>query len=109
MWGNRINKRYKRIFADMSKLHTFRLDLTWDLVQELSRIDRFTGEWGSLERREGSQQLKQLRTIATIERVGASTRIEGSALDDAAVDALLEQLDITKLEDRDKQEVASYF
>ncbi|MFN9324304.1 MAG: hypothetical protein ACK6A5_02820 [Flavobacteriales bacterium] len=92
----------------MSAVHTFRLDLTWDLLQAISRVDRFAGEWASIERREG-RSLKHLKSIATIQSVGASTRIEGSRLDDAAVDALLAQLDITKLEDRDQQEVAGYF
>lgn len=106
---NRIHFESKRIFANMSGIHTFQLDLSWDLVQALSRVDRFTGEWGSLERREGRDPLRRLKTIATIQSVGASTRIEGSRLDDDAVDALLAKLDITKLEDRDQQEVAGYF
>ncbi len=89
-------------------VHTFRTELTWELLQALSRVDRFAGEWASIERREG-RSLKHLKSIATIQSVGASTRIEGSRLDDAAVDALLAQLDITKLEDRDQQEVAGYF
>ena len=89
-------------------VHTFHTELTWELLQALSRVDRFAGEWASIERREG-RSLKHLKSIATIQSVGASTRIEGSRLDDAAVDALLAQLDITKLEDRDQQEVAGYF
>ena len=92
----------------MSAVHTFRLDLTWDLLQAISRVDRFAGEWASIERREG-RSLKHLKSIATVQSVGASTRIEGSRLADTEVDALLAQLDITKLEDRDQQEVAGYF
>lgn len=41
--------------------------------------------------------------------VGASTRIEGSAMSDEEVHVLIENLDITKLQDRDAQEVAGYF
>jgi Fic family protein len=92
----------------MSIVHTFHIDLGWDLLQAISRVDRFAGEWAGIERREG-RSLKHLKSIATIQSVGASTRIEGSQLDDAAVDALLAQLDITRLEDRDQQEVAGYF
>ncbi len=92
----------------MFAIHAFRLDLTWELLKAISRVDRFAGEWAGIERREG-RSLKHLKSIATIQSVGASTRIEGSRLDDAAVDALLAQLDITKLEDRDQQEVAGYF
>jgi len=92
----------------MSAVHTFRLDLTWDLLHAISLVDRFAGEWASIERREG-RSLKHLKSIATIQSVGASTRIEGSHLDDDAVNVLLAKLDITKLEDRDEQEVAGYF
>ncbi|GAB2701590.1 hypothetical protein GCM10011495_04620 [Hymenobacter frigidus] len=41
--------------------------------------------------------------------VGASTRIEGSRMSDAEVEVLLRNTDITKLEDRDSQEVVGYF
>ena len=92
----------------MSTVHTFRVELTWELLQAISRVDRFAGEWASIERREGSS-LKHLKSIATIQSVGASTRIEGSRMGDAEVDALLAQLDISTLVDRDRQEVAGYF
>jgi Fic family protein len=92
----------------MSVVHTFRLHLTWDLLHALSRVDRFAGEWAGIERREG-RSLKHLKSIATVQSVGASTRIEGSRLADPEVEALLAHLDITKLEDRDQQEVAGYF
>lgn len=41
--------------------------------------------------------------------VGASTRIEGAKLSDKEVEVLLEHINITKLEDRDSQEVVGYF
>jgi Fic family protein len=41
--------------------------------------------------------------------VGASTRIEGSRMTDAQVDALIHHLSIARLEDRDAQEVAGYY
>ena len=34
-------------------VHTFRTELTWELLQALSRVDRFAGEWAGIERREG--------------------------------------------------------
>lgn len=92
----------------MTTVHTFRIDLTWELLQAISRVDRFAGEWAGIERREG-RSLKHLKSIATVQSVGASTRIEGSRLDDPEVDALLAHLDITKLEDRDRQEVVGYY
>lgn len=53
--------------------------------------------------------MKQLKSIATVRSVGASTRIEGSAMSDEEVKVLIEKLSISKLEDRDSQEVAGYF
>jgi Fic family protein len=53
--------------------------------------------------------LKQLKSIATIQSVGASTRIEGSKLTDYEVGTLLNEIDISKIEDRDSQEVVGYF
>ena len=41
--------------------------------------------------------------------MGASTRIEGSKLSDKEVEVLLQDIGITKLEDRDSQEVVGYF
>ena len=53
--------------------------------------------------------LEQLKAIATVRSVGASTRIEGSRMSDEEVEVLLRNTDITKLEDRDSQEVVGYF
>jgi len=94
----------------MSKvnLHTQSLDLNWKLISLISDIDRFDAAWQSIERREG-QTLRELKSIATVRSVGASTRIEGSRLSDQEVDVLLKNIDITKLEERDQQEVVGYF
>lgn len=92
--------------ADM--VHTFKLSPDWKLIQAISSLDRFDASWAALEKREG-KALKQLKSIATVRSVGASTRIEGSAMSDEEVKALIEKLAISKLEDRDSQEVAGYF
>ena len=55
------------------------------------------------------QSLKQLKSVATVRSVGASTRIEGSKMSDIEVEILLQNLDIEKFTDRDSQEVAGYF
>ncbi len=89
-------------------VHTLRVTLDWALLTALSRLDRFDASWSAIERREGAT-LKQLKAIATVRSVGASTRIEGSRLSDAEVDVLLRLADISKLEDRDAQEVVGYF
>ena len=77
-------------------------------MHEISKVDRFDASWTQIEKREG-QTLKQLKAIATVRSVGASTRIEGSKMTDAEVEVLIEKLKISKLEERDEQEVAGYF
>jgi Fic family protein len=91
-----------------TNVHTFQLDVDWRLINLISRIDRFDASWASIEKREG-QTLKQLKSIATVRSVGASTRIEGSRLSNEEVEVLLKNIDITKIEDRDSQEVVGYF
>jgi len=89
-------------------VHTFKINLDWKLVGLISQIDRFDASWTTIEKKEG-QSLKQLKSIATVRSVGASTRIEGSKMSDEEVEVLLKQIDITKLSDRDSQEVVGYF
>ncbi len=94
----------------MSRVNVYTeiLDLNWKLVNLISEIDRFDASWQAVERREG-QSLKELKYIATVRSVGASTRIEGSKMSDEEVDVLLKNMDITKLVERDQQEVIGYF
>jgi Fic family protein len=89
-------------------IYNFGINLDWKLINLISRIDRFDANWTAIERREG-QTLKQLKSMATVRSVGASTRIEGSKMSDEEVDLLLKAIDISKLIDRDSQEVAGYF
>jgi len=78
------------------------------LMNELSQLDRFDARWQAIERREKST-LKELKSIATVRSVGASTRIEGANMTDKEVGVLIEHLDITNLTERDQQEVAGYY
>ena len=64
------------------QLYTFKLAPNWKLINQLSLIDRFGGSWATIEKREG-QTLRQLKAIATVRSIGASTRIEGSQMTDA--------------------------
>lgn len=89
-------------------VYNFQLTLDWNLLRVISQIDRFDASWSSIEKKEG-QSLKQLKSIATIRSVGASTRIEGSKMTDEQVEFLLSNIDISKIEDRDSQEVVGYF
>lgn len=90
------------------KVHTLSLNLTMALMRSISQVDRFDAEWTSIEQRE-RQSLRELRAIATVRSVGASTRIEGSSMTDAEVEVLLDALKVSRLEERDQQEVAGYF
>lgn len=89
-------------------VYNLKIDIDWKLISIISQIDRFDASWATIEKREG-QSLKQLKSIATVKSVGASTRIEGSKMSDEEVNVLLQAIDITKLEDRDSQEVVGYF
>src|SRR5688572_2025764 len=98
-----------RIIFMPNTIYTFSFNPDWmQLTNEISQIDRFDASWTAIEKREG-KSLKQLKSIATVRSVGASTRIEGSAMSDEEVKVLIEKLSISKLEDRDSQEVAGYF
>jgi len=91
-----------------NKVHTFTINIDWELIRLISQIDRFDASWTSIEKKEG-QTLKQLKSVATVRSVGASTRIEGSKMSNEEVGVLLKVIDITKIEDRDSQEVVGYF
>ena len=91
-----------------NQVFNFNLNIGWELINLISTIDRFDSQWTTIERREG-QSLQQLKTIATIRSVGASNRIEGNRMTDEEIDVLLKNIDVTKLTDRDSQEVVGYF
>ena len=91
-----------------NNVYNFKIDIDWKLINIISQIDRFDASWTTIEKKEG-QSLKQLKSIATVRSVGASTRIEGSKMSDEEVKVLIQELDITKLENRDSQDVVGYF
>ena len=91
-----------------NEVYNFKLDIDWKLINLISAIDRFDAKWTAIERKEG-QILKELKSIATVRSVGASNRIEGNKMSDEEIDVLLQKIDITKLKDRDSQEVVGYF
>jgi Fic family protein len=91
-----------------NEVYNFKLNIDWKLINLISEIDRFDANWTAIERKEG-QYLKELKSIATVRSVGASNRIEGNKMSDEEVDVLLKKFDITKLTDRDSQEVVGYF
>jgi Fic family protein len=89
-------------------VYTFKIGPDWALTTLLSQVDRFDAAWAAIEKREG-QSLRELKSIATVRSVGASTRIEGSKMTDEEVKILIAKLDVTKLDERDQQEVAGYY
>ena len=72
------------------RAYNFELDFDWQLVNNISKLDRFDASWNSIEKKEG-QSLKQLKSIATVRSVGASTRIEGSKMSDEEVGIFITQ------------------
>lgn len=93
---------------DISQKISFDFQTTQRLINIISRVDLFKGSWTAVEMKE-NVYLKELRRIATIESIGSSTRIEGSALSNQEVKDLLDNIKITKLTSRDQQEVIGYY
>lgn len=91
-----------------SNVFNFKMNIDWNLINLISKIDRFDANWTAIERKEG-QSLKELKSIATVRSVGASNRIEGNKMSDEEVDVLLQKIDIKHLPDRDSQEVVGYY
>lgn len=83
------------------------IEITHEILGLIAEVDEFKGAWRALGTL-APERLSALRRIATIESIGSSTRIEGSKLTDAEVEALLSNLEIKAFESRDAQEVAGY-
>lgn len=77
------------------------------MLRLLARIEEFRGAWRATSALP-PHRLSSLQRIATIESVGSSTRIEGSALSDAEVESLLRGAAVRPFTTRDEQEVAGY-
>ena len=81
--------------------------ITPETLRLIAQIDEFKGAWRALGAL-APDRLSALRSVATIESIGSSTRIEGSKLSDREVEKLLSNLAIQSFETRDEQEVAGY-
>jgi Fic family protein len=88
-------------------LHTASLRITPAILSLVAEIDEFKGAWRAIGRI-APERLAGLRRVATIERIGSSTRIEGARLGDREVEALLAHVRSGPLATRDEQEVAGY-
>ncbi len=69
-------------------LKTNTIEITHEILGLIAEVDEFKGAWCALGTL-APERLSALRRIATIKRIGSSTRIEGSKLTDAEVEALL--------------------
>lgn len=84
-----------------------RIKLNQGIISKIGKIDEFKGLWqGSL--RLSPQILSRLKASVLITSTGASTRIEGSKLDDEEVARILRGLHAKSPIGRDAQEVAGY-
>lgn len=86
----------------------FNHTLSQKVINLISEIDMFKGKWSVFENINPTL-LNELINIATIQSIGSSTRIEGATLSDQDIKELIFELDINKLETRDKQEVVGYY
>lgn len=86
-----------------------RLEITSPvLVSLVARVDELRGEWTG-----GATLnpivLDRLQKSSLITSAGASTRIEGSKLSDPEVEKIMKNLTVTRMAERDVQEVRGYY
>ena len=74
----------------MGVLNTETIQITPELLARLSETDEFKGAWRALGTL-APERLQALRHVATIESIGASTRIEGQQTDRPRGRAAIEQ------------------
>jgi Fic family protein len=89
-------------------LNTASIIITPEILRIVAEIDEFKGAWQALGKLP-HERLDNLRKIAVIESVGASSRIAGAArLDNADVSTLLSQKGNRSLRTRGEQDAAGY-
>ncbi|MFI5343551.1 MAG: Fic family protein [Chlamydiales bacterium] len=93
------------IFSGIITLESLKISM--DMLNRISEIDEFKGAWQQFGRLD-PDRLSALKTVATIESIGSSTRIEGAKLSDGEVRLLLSGIEMDSLRTRDEQEVAGY-
>lgn len=84
-----------------------RIKITSEVLSKIAKIDEFKGLWhGGVKL--SPQILGRLRASVIITSSGASTRIEGSKMNDQEIARFLRGLKTKPPSDRDEQEVAGY-
>lgn len=82
-------------------------EISPEMLRLIAEIEEFRGRWGGLKlRTHSSESLEQMRRIATISSIGASTRIAGSTLSDQEVATLLADPERRPLSNQDEAAVA---
>ncbi len=82
--------------------------LPGEIWSKIAKIDEIKGRWtGGLKL--SPQILMRLKKSVLVTSSGASTRIEGSRLSDAEVEAFIQGVKPGKWESRDEQEVRGYY
>ena len=98
----------KNAIGTMERLLTFNVKTAQKLFAAAARIDQFRGKWQFIEQKD-NRYLRALRSLATIQSIGSSTRIEGSTLTNTEVERLLKSMKITQFKTREEQEVVGYY
>ncbi len=86
-------------------------EISPEMLRLIAEIEEFRGRWGAHSLTLGShssESLEQMRRLATISSIGASTRIAGSTLSDQEVATLLAASGRRPLSSKDEQDVAGY-
>lgn len=85
----------------------FRLKINNELLNRISIIEEFRGEWRAIKQM-SPEILSYLKRVAMIESVGSSNRIEGNKLSNIEVEKILSNVKITSFKSKDEEEVAGY-
>jgi len=83
------------------------IEITSELLQYISELDEFKGQWKYLKQL-NPDKLQNLKHVATIESIASSTRIEGVKLSDREIEHLLSNLKSQSFKSRDEEEVVGY-
>ena len=92
----------------MEKKLAFSVKTAQKLFASAARIDQFRGKWQFIEQID-NRYLRELRSLATIQSIGSSTRIEGATLTNLEVESLLKSVKITQFKTLEEQEVVGYY
>lgn len=92
----------------LSKRLNFSLEINSKIQLLLTGIDNYKGQWSG-NKNLSSQFLKRLTNSIMASSTGASTRIEGSKLNDEDVERIIKEGKLRKIKTRDEQEVVGYF